>query len=112
VENANRKSAVPDRKRSACDRGFYAVQNDDDAGALIVSDTDAEHAVKLTAGAPVLYPSARLHRVDPNTRGRRRASFFWVQSKVREDGRRGLLSQIDKLIQALSIRSARRIRRS
>ena len=44
------------------------------------------HAVKLPAGHLVLYPSTSLHHVRPVTRGARVASFFWIQSMVRDDG--------------------------
>ena len=39
----------------------------------------------------VLYPAGSLHRVTPVTRGARLASFFWVQSMVRDDAQRALL---------------------
>ena len=44
------------------------------------------HRVKLPAGHLVLYPSTSLHHVRPVTRGARIASFFWIQSMVRDDG--------------------------
>src|SRR3546814_5047540 len=49
----------------------------------------------------VLYPSTSLHRVTPVTRGTRVASFFWLQSMVRDDGERTLLFQLDANIQQL-----------
>ena len=50
----------------------------------------------------VLYPSTSLHRVEPVTRGSRVASFFWVQSMVREDGQRTLLLEMDAAIRRLA----------
>ena len=38
----------------------------------------------------------------PVTRGERAASFFWIQSMVREDGARRLLFEFDSSIQALA----------
>jgi PKHD-type hydroxylase len=58
--------------------------------------------VKLPAGDLIIYPSSSLHRVAPVTRGARLASFFWVQSLVRNDGRRRLLFELDTSIQALT----------
>ncbi len=73
-----------------------------DGGALIVSDTYGEHEVKLPAGDLIVYPSSSLHRVTPVTRGERVASFFWVQSLVRDDGQRRLLFELDTSIQSLT----------
>ena len=58
--------------------------------------------VKLPAGDMVLYPATSLHRVEPVTRGARVSSFFWVQSMVRDDGRRTLLFDMDTAIQRLA----------
>ena len=49
----------------------------------------------------VLYPSTSLHHVKPVTRGTRLASFFWLQSMIRDDGARSLLD-LDQTIQELS----------
>ena len=81
---------------------FLSDPDDYDGGELIVSDTYGEHEVKLAAGDLIVYPSSSLHRVAPVTRGRRLASFFWVQSLVRDDGRRRLLFELDTSIQTLT----------
>jgi PKHD-type hydroxylase len=73
-----------------------------DGGELVISDTYGEHEVKLPAGDLIIYPSSSLHQVQPVTRGVRIASFFWVQSLVREDRRRQMLFELDASIQALS----------
>jgi PKHD-type hydroxylase len=49
----------------------------------------------------VLYPASSLHQVRPVTRGLRLASFFWIQSLVRDDGERTLLFDLDRAIQTL-----------
>lgn len=72
-----------------------------DGGELVISDTYGEHEVKLPAGDLILYPSSSLHRVVPVTRGARLASFFWVQSMVRDDARRGMLLEMDGAIERL-----------
>jgi PKHD-type hydroxylase len=56
----------------------------------------------LPAGDLIVYPSSSLHRVTDVTRGTRFASFFWVQSLIRDDGRRRLLFELDTSIQALT----------
>lgn len=80
---------------------FLSEPDDYDGGELIVSDTYGEHEVKLSAGDAIIYPSSSLHRVQPVTRGARVAAFFWVQSLVRDDGRRRLLYELDASIQRL-----------
>lgn len=80
---------------------FLSEPDDYDGGELIVSDTYGEHEVKLPAGDAIIYPSSSQHRVQPVTRGARAAAFFWVQSLVRDDGRRRLLYELDAAIQRL-----------
>jgi PKHD-type hydroxylase len=77
-----------------------------DGGELIVQDTYGEHEVKLPAGDLILYPSSSLHRVAPVTRGARLASFFWVQSMVRDDARRAMLFEMDAAIERLRVENA------
>ena len=81
---------------------FLCEPEDYDGGELIISDTYGEHEVKLPAGDLVVYPSSSLHKVQPVTRGARLASFFWVQSMVRDDARRRLLWEMDTSIQQLT----------
>ena len=69
-----------------------------DGGELHVEELAG---VKLPAGHALLYPSSSLHRVAPVTRGRRVASFFWVQSMVRDYGRRRILFDLDRAVQRL-----------
>lgn len=73
-----------------------------DGGELVVEERFGEQRVKLRAGHGVLYPSSSLHRVEPVTRGRRVASFFWVQSMVRDDGARRILFEMDQAVQRLA----------
>ncbi len=80
---------------------FLSEPDDYDGGELIVSDTYGEHEVKLPAGDLVIYPSSSLHQVRPVTRGARLASFFWVQSLIRDDSRRRLLFEMDTAIERL-----------
>ena len=81
---------------------FLCEPDDYDGGELLIEDTFGVHPVKLPAGHLVLYPSTSLHRVDPVTRGSRLASFFWIQSLVRDDGERTLLFDLDTAIQRLN----------
>lgn len=71
-------------------------------GELVVEDNLGVNAVKLPAGHLLLYPASSLHRVEPVTRGVRVASFFWVQSMIRDDGARTILFDLDRSIQAVA----------
>lgn len=81
---------------------FLSDPGDYDGGELVIEDTYGTHSVKLPAGDLVLYPASSLHRVTPVTRGERIASFFWVQSLVRDDAERALLFDLDLAIQRLN----------
>ena len=81
---------------------FLSAPADYEGGELMVEDTYGAHAVKLEAGAMVLYPSTSLHHVRPVTRGARVSSFFWLQSMVRDDGDRTLLFDLDSAIRAIN----------
>lgn len=85
---------------------FLNQPEDYDGGELVVSDTYGEHEVKLPAGDMIVYPSSSLHRVQAVTRGTRLASFFWVQSLIRDDSRRRLLFELDTSIQRLTLTGA------
>jgi len=73
-----------------------------DGGELVIEDHFGVQSVKLPAGHAVLYPSSSLHKVTPVTRGVRVASFFWLQSMVRDDGDRRSLFDLDRNVQRLT----------
>jgi PKHD-type hydroxylase len=81
---------------------FLSEPDEYDGGELTVEDRYGTQEVKLSAGDLVLYPSTSLHHVKPVTRGTRTASFFWLQSMVRDDNARTLLFDLDQTVQQLS----------
>ena len=81
---------------------FLAEPDEYEGGELVVEDTYGSHAVKLPAGKMILYPATSLHHVRPVTSGVRLASFFWIESMVRDDGERTLLFDLDTSIQRLN----------
>ncbi len=81
---------------------FLAEPTEYEGGELVIEDTYGAHAVKLAAGSLVLYPASSLHKVNAVTRGARVASFFWIQSMVREDAQRALLFDMDGAIQRMA----------
>lgn len=78
---------------------FLSAPEEYDGGELVIEDTYGLHSVKLSAGDLILYPASSLHLVRPVTRGARVASFFWIQSMVRDDGQRTLLYDLDRATQ-------------
>ena len=75
-----------------------------DGGELVIEDQFGEQRVKLPAGYMVLYPASSVHRVEPVTRGARVASFFWIQSMIRDDGARRILFELDQSVQDVAAR--------
>jgi len=100
VDNAIRQvTGTPYRIRTDLSATLFLSRPEEyDGGELVVDDTYGSHSVKLPAGDMILYPATSLHRVNPVTRGIRFASFFWIQSMVREDSHRTLLFDLDMAI--------------
>jgi len=103
VDNAIRQvPGTPHRIRTDLSATlFFSEPEEYDGGELCVEDVYGVKRVKLPAGHMVLYPSTSLHHVTPVTRGARICSFFWLQSMIRDDGRRTLLFDLDLSIQRL-----------
>jgi PKHD-type hydroxylase len=104
VDNAIRQiTGTPHRIRTDLSATLFLAQPEEyDGGELVVEDTYGVHNIKLPAGHLILYPATSLHQVLPVTRGARIASFFWIQSMVRDDGQRTLLFDLDTAIQRLN----------
>lgn len=104
VDNAIRAvPGAPVRVRTdlACTL-FLSEPQDYDGGELAIELPFGAQEVKLAAGSLALYPASSLHRVNAITRGARVASFFWLQSMVRDDAKRALLFDLDQSVQALA----------
>jgi PKHD-type hydroxylase len=103
VDNAVRQvPGTPHRLRTDLSATLFLSEPPEyDGGELVVEDTYGVHSVKLPAGHLVLYPATSLHHVRPVTRGARLASFFWIQSMVKDDGERTLLFDLDNAVRRL-----------
>jgi PKHD-type hydroxylase len=86
---------------------FLSEPDEYDGGELVVEDYYGSHEVKLPAGQLVLYPATSLHTVTPITRGVRVASFFWLQSMIRDAHARSMIFDLDTAIQGLVERLGR-----
>ena len=81
---------------------FLSEPESYEGGELVVEDTYGSHSVKLPAGDLIVYPASSLHHVTPVTRGVRLASFFWIQSMVRDTSQRALLFDLDSAVRQLT----------
>lgn len=70
-------------------------------GELVIENPHGEQAVKLEAGALVVYPSTSLHRVEVVTQGIRLAAVTWVQSLIRNGEQREILFDLDTARQSI-----------
>ena len=104
IDNAVRIHAKSEfRVRSDLSATLFLEEPDAyEGGELTVEDNLGAHSVKLPAGHLLLYPASSLHRVEPVTRGARVASFFWIQSMIRDDAARTLLFDLDQSVQAVA----------
>lgn len=104
VDNAVRvKRGGSDRLRSDLSATLFLSDPDSyEGGELTVEDTYGAHSVKLAAGDLILYPASSLHHVTPVTSGERVASFFWIQSMIRDDAQRRVLFDMDVTVQRLA----------
>lgn len=107
VDNAIRQvSGTEHRVRTDLSATLFLSDPDEyEGGELVVEDSYGVQRVKLAAGSMILYPASSLHHVTPVTTGVRVASFFWIQSMVRDDGERTLLFDLDSSIQRLAAES-------
>ena len=78
---------------------FLSAPDEYDGGELVIEEYSGAHSIKLPAGHMILYPAHSRHHVEPVTRGARLASFFWIQSMVRDEGCRRTLFDLDLAIQ-------------
>jgi len=103
VDNAIRQvSGTTHRIRTDLSATLFLSEPDEyEGGELVVEDNYGVQRVKLNAGSMILYPASSLHHVTPVTKGVRLASFFWIQSMIRDDGERTLLFDLDTAIQSL-----------
>lgn len=72
-----------------------------EGGELVIYNHAHEQTIKLPAGDAVLYSGSHVHEVRPVTQGVRLASFFWIESMVRDDAQRQILFDMDMALLAL-----------
>ena len=80
---------------------FLSEPHEFEGGELVIHGPDGARRIKLPAGQAVLYPGTSVHEVTPVTRGARLASFFWIESLVRDETQRRLLLEMDDALTLL-----------
>ncbi len=81
---------------------FLSEPDEYEGGELEIEGTNSTESIKLSAGDMVLYSSGNEHRINPVIKGVRYASFFWVESYVRDEKQRQVLFDLDQAIQHLT----------
>lgn len=81
---------------------FLSNSDDYEGGELMIETEFGAQSVKLNAGDMVLYPASSLHQVMPVTKGMRIASFFWIESMIRDTQAREMLFDLDQTVQSLT----------
>jgi PKHD-type hydroxylase len=69
-----------------------------EGGDLVVDVAGVPQRWKGNAGDCLLYPSDTLHRVEPVTRGARTVAIFWIQSLIRDPGKRRILYDLSRVL--------------
>jgi PKHD-type hydroxylase len=65
-----------------------------EGGELLIHSPFGPQEVKLPARYAVVYPSSTLHEVTPVTQGERLVAVTWVQSYIRDERQRQILSDM------------------
>jgi PKHD-type hydroxylase len=74
---------------------FLNEPDDYQGGELVINTSFGQQKIKLPAGYVIMYPSSRLHQVTEITKGERRVAVLWLQSMVRDPGKREILYNLN-----------------
>ncbi len=75
---------------------FLSEPEEYEGGELTVRTTFGDQKAKLAAGDAVMYPSSSLHQVAPVTKGARLVAVTWLQSMIRDAGKRDMLYELGR----------------
>jgi PKHD-type hydroxylase len=82
---------------------FISDIDEYDGGELVIHSPFGLQEVKLPSGSVVIYPSSTLHEVAEVTRGERLVAVTWIQSYVRDERQREILSHISRIKDKLGV---------
>jgi PKHD-type hydroxylase len=80
---------------------FLTDPSEYDGGELTLWSPYGEQRIKMPPGSLFLYPSTMLHLVSPVTRGERIVIVGWIESIVRDESRREILFDLNRIKQYL-----------
>ncbi|MEB3261138.1 MAG: Fe2+-dependent dioxygenase [Cyanobacteriota bacterium] len=86
------------------DLSFTLALTDPEAcegGDLLLETPAGEERIRLPSGHGIVYPSTRLHQVEPVSRGERLVAVGWIESRIRHGEQRELLFELDAARRAL-----------
>jgi PKHD-type hydroxylase len=91
---------------------FLSDFEDYEGGALTIESTASDRSYRLPAGDLVLYPATSIHRVEPVVSGTRIVCAGWVESLIREDAKREILWELERVRSELgeTVSAATRLR--
>lgn len=87
-----------------CDIAVTVCLNDGssyEGGELVIDSAGAAHAWKGRAGDAIVYAADTLHRVAEVKKGTREVAVFWIQSLIRDAGRRRILYDLKSALEVL-----------
>ena len=80
---------------------FISDMADYAGGELVIHSPFRLQEVKLPAGSAVVYPSSTLHEVAEVTRGERLVAVTWIQTLLRDERQREIVSHLARIRQKL-----------
>jgi PKHD-type hydroxylase len=83
---------------------FLSSPDEYKGGELMIEDTFGVQRIKLPQGYAVIYPATSVHGVATVEEGTRDVAVFWIQSGIRDHGRRRILWDLHRCKQKLEER--------
>lgn len=80
---------------------FLSEPDEYEGGDLVMDFGGETLRFRLPAGHAIVYPSTTLHRVKPVTSGTRMVAVSWIESYIRDAGKREILRDIDQARRAI-----------
>jgi PKHD-type hydroxylase len=80
---------------------FLSEPDSYQGGELVIQTEAGNMAYKLKRGDAIIYPTTRLHVVNPVLSGIRQVAVTWMQCAVRDAGKRELLLQLNTVQQMM-----------
>lgn len=75
-----------------------------EGGQLVIYDESGARKVRGMPGDMVIYPSNRVHAVEPVTRGTRLVAISWLESRIRDERERQFLFDMGRSLAGLERR--------